>query len=68
MNNVELEKLINKPRAFRNHKMATYIPPRQSMIFLGADIPNRREYKSNGNIIRSMHRDNNFTEFLNRKL
>lgn len=57
MNKSELEKLINKPRAFRHHTMATDIPQRQSMIILGADIPNRREYHRNGKIIRFMHRD-----------
>jgi hypothetical protein len=62
MNKAELEKLINKPRAFRHHTMATDIPPRQTMIILGVDIPNRRESPRNGKILRFMHRDNNLVD------
>lgn len=49
MNKYELEKLINKPRAFRNAFMADNIPVRRTMILLGSDKPSAystpRHYK-----------------------
>jgi hypothetical protein len=41
MHKFDLEKLINKPRAFRNHKFSDLIPIRQTMIILGSDAFNR---------------------------
>jgi hypothetical protein len=57
MNKTDLEKLINKPRAFRHHKLATDIPARQTMILLGSEVvANRdtpRNYKKFKNIIKN---------------
>lgn len=39
MNKYELEKLINKPRAFRNAFIAENIPVRRTMILLGSETP-----------------------------
>lgn len=43
MNKIELEKLINKPRGFRNHKLAENFPVRKTMIILGSEVPENRE-------------------------
>jgi len=39
MNKVNLERLINKPRAFRHSKFSSKLsmPERQTMIFLGSE-------------------------------
>jgi len=47
MNKTELEKLINKPRAFRHHKLAESIPARQTMILLGSEVVANRETPRN---------------------
>ena len=47
MNNSELEKLINKPRAFRHAHLADRIPVRQIMIFLGSEVVANRETPRN---------------------
>ena len=39
MDKAQLEKLINKPRAFRNAYMGEGIPVRRTMIMLGAEVP-----------------------------
>jgi hypothetical protein len=43
MNKAGLEKLINKPRAFRHAKLATDIPARQTMILLGSEVVANRD-------------------------
>jgi hypothetical protein len=43
MNKIDLEKLINKPRGFRNHKLSDNFPVRQTMIILGSEVPENRE-------------------------
>lgn len=40
MNRHELEKLINRPRAFRNVSIGDGLPVRKTMILLGSDTPN----------------------------
>lgn len=40
INKYELEKLLNKPRAFRNAWVGTNIPIRKTMILLGSETPN----------------------------
>jgi hypothetical protein len=47
MNKSELEKLINKPRAFRNSKLASGIPVRHTMILLGSEVVTNRETPRN---------------------
>lgn len=47
MNKAELEKLINKPRAFRHHKLAEFIPARQTMIILGSEAVSNRDTPRN---------------------
>lgn len=47
MNKIDLEKLINKPRAFRSHKIAMFIPDRQTMIILGSEVFGNRETPRN---------------------
>lgn len=54
MNKVELEKLINKPRAFRHHKLAEFIPARQTMIILGSEVLENRETPRNYKKFKSM--------------
>jgi hypothetical protein len=39
----ELEKLINKPRAFRDADMGENMPIRRTMILLGSDTPSTYE-------------------------
>jgi len=56
MNKIELERLINKPRAFRNHIIAPDIPVRQTMVFLGSESINHelpKSYRQARKIIRS---------------
>jgi hypothetical protein len=52
MNKRELEKLINKPRAFRNSKFAIGMPVRQTMILLGSEALQNRETPRNHKKIR----------------
>lgn len=40
MNRHELEKLINRPRAFRNVSIGDGLPVRKTMVLLGSDTPN----------------------------
>ena len=47
MNKIELERLINKPRAFRHHSMADDIPSRQTMIILGSEVVANRDTPRN---------------------
>lgn len=56
MNKLELEKLINKPRAFRHHTMAEHIPPRQTMIILGSEAVANRETPRNYKKFKHMHK------------
>jgi hypothetical protein len=43
-NRKELEKLINKPRAFRNKMISENVPfIRRTMILLGAEVPTSYE-------------------------
>jgi hypothetical protein len=60
MNKIDLEKLINKPRAFKRGCMIEGSPPRLRMILLGSDYPtnyfqNKNHYKFKENRV---YRDN----------
>jgi hypothetical protein len=56
MNKVELEKLINKPRAFRHSHLSKKIPVRQTMIILGSEVFTNRETPRNYNKFKHMHK------------
>lgn len=56
MTRFELEKLINKPRAFRHAHLAENIPVRQTMIILGSEVIANRSTPRNYKIFKKMQK------------
>jgi hypothetical protein len=61
MNRYELEKLINKPRAFRHAHVAENIPVRQTMIILGSEVVSNRSTPKNYKIFKKMQKKGQIT-------
>jgi len=61
VNNAELEKLINKPRAFRHSHIADRIPVRQIMILLGSEVVANRETPRNYEKFKHMRKHGKIT-------
>jgi hypothetical protein len=55
MNKIDLEKLINKPRAFRHHRLGDSIPDRQTMIILGSENFSHIEINKSYKIFKRLH-------------
>lgn len=57
MNKIDLEKIINKPRAFRHQKLAEFIPARRTMIILGSEVVANRETPRNYKKFKSLQKN-----------